>query len=181
MAGTGTSDVATQVPTFTGFPSGVSSGAYDHEFDLAEASTYNQAFITATGGTISTAMNALIFALDDSKAYFNIHTTTYGGGEIRGFLSHVPGDYNDNGVVDAADYVVWRHTRGVTGEGLQADSNNDNVINDDDYTAWRENFGQAGFSSGSAIGAINPEIVPEPTPFLLWMATCVVFLLRRTR
>src|SRR6266850_5087544 len=35
---------ATQTPTFTGFPLGVTSGSYDHTFDLTVASTYNIAF-----------------------------------------------------------------------------------------------------------------------------------------
>src|SRR2546426_91216 len=82
------------------------------------------AVITASGGTISDALNVLFFALEDGKAYFNIQTTAYTDGEIRGFLSRVPGDYNDNGVVAAADYVLWRKTEGTTGEGLKADSDN---------------------------------------------------------
>ena len=86
----GTADVATQVPTFMGFPGGVSAGTYDHTFDLADASTYNPDFITASGGTVSTASNALIFALEDGKAYLNIHTSAFPGGEIRGFLAPVP-------------------------------------------------------------------------------------------
>lgn len=174
--GSGTADVATQVPSFSGFPTGVTSGSYDHEFDLAEASTYNPAFITASGGTVSDALNALVAALDEGKAYLNIHTTAYPGGEIRGFLIHVPGDYNDNGVVDGADYVLWRHTQGETGEGLAADSNNDNVIDEDDYLGWRENFGHAGLSSGSASGTVNPASVPEPAPVVLLIAAFVALL-----
>jgi len=87
---TGLADVATQVPSFEGFPFGVFSGTYDHTFDLTLASSYNPAFITASGGTISLASNALIFALRDGKAYLNIHTYNYPGGEIRGFLRQIP-------------------------------------------------------------------------------------------
>lgn len=82
----GTAGVATQVPTFAGFPPGVTSGVFDQVYDLAEASSYNPAFITASGGTVSDALNALIFALEDGKAYLNIHTTAFPAGEIRGFL-----------------------------------------------------------------------------------------------
>src|SRR4051812_19909469 len=42
--------VATVLPTFTGFPLGVTSGTYDHFFDLTLASTWNPAFVTAQGG-----------------------------------------------------------------------------------------------------------------------------------
>ncbi len=116
--GTGTAISATQVPTFDGFPSGVMAGEYEHEFDLALASTYNPAFITASGGMISDAYSVLVHSMDAGKAYFNIATSALPSGEIRGFLSYVPGDFNDNGVVDAADYVVWRDTLGNVGEGL---------------------------------------------------------------
>src|SRR5215213_11581311 len=44
--------VATTVPTFPGFPLGVTSGTYLMTFDLTAASTYNPAFITAHGGTV---------------------------------------------------------------------------------------------------------------------------------
>jgi hypothetical protein len=86
----GTAGVATQTPSFSGFPLGVTSGAMDTTFDLTLASSYNAAFVTANGGTIAGAMAALKAALDAQKAYFNIHSSTFGGGEIRGFLHQVP-------------------------------------------------------------------------------------------
>ncbi len=82
----GTAGVATQTPSFSGFPSGVTSGSYDHTFDLTLASSYNPDFIAAHGGTISGASNALFAALEEGRAYFNIHTTAFPGGEVRGFL-----------------------------------------------------------------------------------------------
>jgi hypothetical protein len=57
---------------------------------MADSSSYNPAFITSSGGTVSDALNALIFALEDGKAYLNIHTTAFPSGEIRGFLTPVP-------------------------------------------------------------------------------------------
>src|SRR5947209_1697889 len=55
----GTAIVATQTPTFTGFPLGVQAGTYSHTFDLSLASSYNGAFITASGGTVAAAEAAL--------------------------------------------------------------------------------------------------------------------------
>lgn len=90
VPGAGTAGVATVVPTFTGFPSGVTAGTYDHTFDMALASSYNAAFITAHGGTVSGALNDLLAGIDAGKGYLNIHTRTFPGGEIRGFLAPVP-------------------------------------------------------------------------------------------
>lgn len=90
VAGAGTAGVITMTPTFTGFPSGVTSGTYSQTFDMTLASSYNAAFITANGGTVATALNAGVAALDAGKAYLNIHTSSFGSGEIRGFLAPVP-------------------------------------------------------------------------------------------
>lgn len=88
--GVSTAGVATQTPTFAGFPLGVTSGSFDNTFDLTLASSWNAAFITANGGTTTSAEAALLAGLDAGKAYFNIHTTAFPGGEIRGFLTATP-------------------------------------------------------------------------------------------
>ena len=83
-----------------------------------------------TGLSVTDPMQALFDALDAGKAYFDIHTTAFPDGEIRGFVVDVPGDFNDDGVVDAADYVVWQKTEGTIEEGHPADANNSNVVDD---------------------------------------------------
>jgi hypothetical protein len=90
VAGVGTAGVATSVPTFTGFPSGVTAGTYDHTFDMTLASSYNPAYITANGGTPASAFTALKIAMNNGTSYLNIHSTTFPGGEIRGFLLICP-------------------------------------------------------------------------------------------
>jgi hypothetical protein len=87
---TPTAGVATTTPTFTGFPSGVTSGTYDNTLDLTQASSFNPAFVTANGGTLAGAEAVLADGLANGHAYFNIHTTQFAGGEIRGFLTAVP-------------------------------------------------------------------------------------------
>src|SRR5919106_69788 len=82
--------VATTVPTFPGFPLGVTTGTYLMTFDLTAASTYNPAFITAHGGTVAGAMAAFIAGLNSGQTYLNIHTAQFPGGEIRGQLNSVP-------------------------------------------------------------------------------------------
>ena len=86
LPASGTAGVATQTPSFQGFPLGVTSGTYNHVFDLTDPASWNAAFITNNGGTAASAEAVLLNRLDASQAYLNIHTTTFGGGEIRGFL-----------------------------------------------------------------------------------------------
>lgn len=81
---------ATTVPSFPGFPVGVTTGTYLQTFDLTLASTYNPAFITASGGTVAAAQAAFVAGLLNGQAYFNIHTQQFPGGEIRGQLQAVP-------------------------------------------------------------------------------------------
>lgn len=87
---TGTAGVATTTPTFAGFPLGVTSGTYNTVLDLTQASSYNASYITANGGTPATAETALAAAMAGGQAYWNIHTSSFSGGEIRGFLVAVP-------------------------------------------------------------------------------------------
>jgi hypothetical protein len=91
VPGTATAGVATELPTFTGFPLGVTSGTYSHIFDTSLAATWNPNFVdTFGGGTIAGAESAFIAGLDSGSAYLNLHTTFAPGGEIRGFLQPVP-------------------------------------------------------------------------------------------
>jgi len=82
--------VATTTPTFPGFPLGVTSGTYNMTFDLTMSSTYNSAFVSANGGTVASAESTLLAGLAAGQTYLNIHTTNFGGGEIRGQLAVVP-------------------------------------------------------------------------------------------
>lgn len=73
-----------------GFPAIVTAGTYLHVFDLTDSSTYLPGFLTAAGGTAGSARAALLAGLDAGMAYFNIHTSTFPGGEIRANLTAVP-------------------------------------------------------------------------------------------
>lgn len=86
MPFTSTAGVATQQPSFNGFPLGVTNGTYDMSFDLTQNGSWNPTYITNNGGTPATAEAAFAQQLSEGRAYFNIHTSSFGGGEIRGFL-----------------------------------------------------------------------------------------------
>ena len=87
IAPPGATAVATQLPTFTGFPLGVTSGSYSNTFDTLSAATWNPTFITASGGTAAAAEAALSAGLAAGNSYLNIHTSQFPSGEIRGFLT----------------------------------------------------------------------------------------------
>jgi hypothetical protein len=89
-AGTGTAGVMTTTPSFLGFPAGVKSGSYEQTFNLLATSTYRAGFITNSGGTAAGARDAFLAALLDGKAYLNVHSQTFPGGEIRGFFAPAP-------------------------------------------------------------------------------------------
>jgi hypothetical protein len=74
----------------------------------------------------------------------------------------VPGDYNDNGVVDAADYVLWRN-----GGPLQFEIDTPGTVNAADYTVWRARFGKTTAGAGSGSLAITVDAVPELSSVVL--------------
>lgn len=111
---------------------------------------------TPTGGqtfTVLTATNVNAAGLTlggPDASLFNLITNSnslvlqaIGGGGVAG-------DYNGNGVVDAADYVVWRN--GGSPDSSQAG-----------YALWRTNFGRT--SGGGSIASAGA--VPEPASVLL--------------
>jgi hypothetical protein len=88
VAGTGTAGVATTLPTFAGFPLGVTAGTYDNTLDLTQASSFSATFITAHTN-VAGAAAFMLSSIAAGTAYLNVHSSTFGGGEIRGFLTPV--------------------------------------------------------------------------------------------
>jgi hypothetical protein len=78
--------------------------------------------------------------------------------DLSTVVAGVQGDYNGNGVVDMADYVLWRN-----GGPLQNESASPGVTDAADYDFWRSRFGA---TSGAGAG-LGGAAVPEPGAFLL--------------
>jgi hypothetical protein len=85
-----------------------------------------------------------------------------------------PGDYNEDGSVDTADYIIWRKALGQPNTspiGFLADGDGDGLVDEDDYTIWRANFGES-----SIRGPLGAAGVPEPTTWLLVFVASLPFL-----
>jgi autotransporter-associated beta strand protein len=120
--------------------------AAGNSFDILDWGTLSGAFSTVTLPTL----NGLTW--NTSQLY-----TT---GVISLAAAGLPGDYNQNGTVDAADYVVWRSGLGTT-------------YTQTDYDVWRANFGRTAGTGASTSGLAS---VPEPTS--CWLCgTCIGALL----
>ena len=154
----GIARVATTQPTFAGFPTGVTSGTFHSVLDLTQESSYDPTF---NDGTPPNQELALAASLALHRAYFNLHTSVFSNGEIEGFFVNMPGDYNNDGFVDAADYTVWRDSLGQVGDDLPADGDNSKTVDQADYTSWAQNFGRSRFEFTPSGG--NASGVPEPS------------------
>jgi hypothetical protein len=100
-----------------------------------------------------------------------------GTGFLRPVPTQVAGDFNLNGTIDAADYVLWRNTLG-SNSNLAADGNGNRVVDSGDYSIWRSQFGMTRGAGAELHGSLGfTVLVPEPaswvlsiTPFLGWIS-----------
>ena len=114
--------------------------------------------ISATGG-LSGTFDSLSAPLG-----FNWYVT-YGANSAQ-IVVGIPGDYNHNGIVDSADYSVWRDTMGST-TNLAADGNGNGQIDQGDFTFWKNHF-------GATMGAGSGTSVPEPATLSLLMTAAAI-------
>jgi hypothetical protein len=94
-------------------------------------------------------------------------------GTIPNLFSRLAGDYNRDGFVDAADYVVWRHARQGDGN-LAADGSQNGIIDQADYDVWRTHF-------GSTAAAALVSAVPETASWVSFLIALVLTQLGRRR
>jgi hypothetical protein len=93
-------------------------------------------------------------------------------------IGNLPGDYNSDGIVDAADYTVWRDNLGSTTSLPNDDTPG---VGPDDYTRWKTNFGQEAIVGSGAVTS-SPSATPEPScAILLAAALPAAWAVRRRR
>jgi fibronectin-binding autotransporter adhesin len=87
-------------------------------------------------------------------------------------------DFNNDGIVDAADYVLWRKFANTMGTGTQptGDANGDTNVDGLDYDIWRQQFGEASGAGSDAGGQ-----VPEPATAVMLSFAALLALHRRSR
>ena len=111
---------------------------------------------TQANGTYGSSLSG---AMHQMNEFFS------GTGMITVGLSGIGGDFNNDYVVDARDYVAWRQNVGQPAGSLPNDSAG-GVIGNDQYDLWRSNFGAtAGSGSGSSLA--GQAAVPEPSALIL--------------
>jgi autotransporter-associated beta strand protein len=139
---------------------------------FAGADTIDQLFIDNVAQATGTWGGAGSGAANISALISGTGTLTVTTGAVVG----VPGDYNNSGTVDAADYVVWRKNNG-TNVTLQNEvaGTTPGSVTVEDYDAWRARFGN---TSGS--GSSNAA-VPEPTSVVLVFAALIGLTLTSRR
>ncbi|HMO87085.1 MAG TPA: hypothetical protein PKC18_19420, partial [Lacipirellulaceae bacterium] len=115
--------------------------------------------ITATGGITGT-FNCASFPPLGGNLGWRIN---YGSNSVTlSVAAGLPGDYNADGLVDAADYTVWRNNLGSP----TALPNDDTAgVGPDDYDRWKQFYGTSAGSGGLAAGPLQQ--VPEPSGLAL--------------
>jgi hypothetical protein len=77
----------------------------------------------------------------------------------------VPGDYSGNGVVDAADYTIWRDRLGQTFQlANEGTGQTPGTVTPEDYAFWKSRFGM---TAGAGSVLVVSSNVPEPNTALL--------------
>jgi sugar lactone lactonase YvrE len=136
--------------------------AFDSQGNLYEAGVLGQVHKITPNGAVS------LFASDFNESFLHIAMTDDSGQRLALPPATLFGDYNRDGTVDAADYVVWRKGVGT-------------VYNEADYQIWRGSFGESRIGgSGSTASLVNPA-VPEPSALLLLALAAPLLCLRRGR
>jgi len=74
----------------------------------------------------------------------------------------LPGDYNSDGIIDAADFTVWKDNLGLPSSALNGNGSGAATVVQADYLLWKTNFGQF-----AATGSEGTAAVPEPATLLL--------------
>ncbi|TWT29766.1 Autotransporter-associated beta strand repeat protein [Posidoniimonas corsicana] len=91
-------------------------------------------------------------------------------------IEGLPGDFNNDGMVDAADYTVWRDNLGQDDGALNGNGTGTGTVVQADYNLWRSNYGMSAPSLEAAAG-----VAPEPAALLLALTAMPLAVGRKRR
>jgi hypothetical protein len=166
-----------------GFPAGNGSGNGWEEAGGSSSSILSESYLTGN----SALANGTNVGLGAGFNVGGAQTVTFKYGKVANLPNPV-GDYDNNGTVDATDYVLWRNGGPLLNDpsfGVQPS----------DYDQWKENFGKKGGLTGPGVltagfvryvtsfSGSGAALVPEPTGIILvgiGMVTLAAASRRRT-
>ncbi|MCO6047470.1 hypothetical protein NG895_26500 [Aeoliella sp. ICT_H6.2] len=97
---------------------------------------------------------------------------------VAGTIDYVglSGDFNEDGVVDLADYTVWRNNLGGDASVLNRAGSGGAIVGPADYAVWKDSFGAAVDGAGAIA---SPMAVPEPSACIALVGALSICMLRR--
>jgi endonuclease I len=143
--------------------------------DAGTSQSFMAMLNTAAVGTFA-ATYTLMLSDENLPGALNMVLTLSLAGVVEA-AANLAGDYNLDGSVDAADYVVWRATNG---QGVTpysgADGDGSGMVDDLDYLVWTSHYGEAAGAAGAHV-----TMVPEPGSLWLAFVALIVWRVKNLR
>jgi hypothetical protein len=160
------------LPAGDGTGNGWELGGANSTSSLTEAYLASQSTIAVNASAISVGS---IYNTAANSHDLKFEYTASDGVQRLGFVEYISStlpDFNGNGMVDAADYVIWRSHLGLMGTATlaQGDADGDHNVTNADYSIWKANFGA---HSGAGADSIGGSAVPEPPSAVLLLIAAI--------
>ena len=163
------------------------TSALDGDLELSLIDTGEGVFFPASSDTLTVLTTVALFGAFDNVASGERLQTADGLGSflveyseatdevvLSDFRAKIPGDYNEDGIVNIVDYAVWRDVVGAPAGRLPNDVDG-GFIGAAQYDTWKANFGR----TTPPTGARASFVVPEPPSILILLCTLGSLLSRR--